>query len=213
MNLLDRIDFFQHLDETQRRYLASKALTRRYRAGEILFYAGEEARAFIFLLEGTLRLYKNDPKGNEYLLHRFTPVSPIAEMPTLEQYPYPASARFESDGLVLLIDYRDMKEAIERDAALAFALMGSLSQKIKGLEKLIETHLVLDTTARVAKLIAEDPEAFGRHKKQHLAAQLNMSPETFSRALKKLKSLNLIDTPVGGIAVLDEQGLRSLFEA
>ena len=213
MHRLEQIDFFRHLDDAQQRALAEKALTRRYRSGEVLFFAGETPTAFIFLLEGTLRLYKSDSQGNEYTLHRFTPVHPIAELPTLEQYPFPASARFETDGLVLLIGYRDMKEAIERDAALAFALMGSLSQKIKHLEKLIKSHFVLDTTARVAKLIAEDPETFNTHKKQQLAAQLNMSPETFSRALKKLKNLGLIEARPKGIAVVDEQELRSLFEA
>ena len=212
MNLLSQIGFFQQLDATQQRALSEKAQQRRYGSGEILFYAGERPHSFIFLLEGTLRLYKSDPKGNEYTLHRFTPITPIAEMATIEQHPFPATARFESDGSVLFIDYHVMKTAIERDASLAFSLMGSLSQKIKQLEKLIETHLVLDATARVAKLIVEHPETFESLKKNRIASQLNMTPETFSRALKKLKKLGLIEASDTAFTILNDSGMRALFE-
>lgn len=161
---------------------------------------------------GSLTLYKTDPKGNEVPLHRFTAITPVAEMATLEQHPYPASARFESDGSVVLIDYLVMKEAIEADSSLAFSLMRSLSLKIKTLERLIEMNIVLDATARVAKLIIEHPQTFATQKKNLIARQLNMTPETFSRTLKKLKTMNLIDASSGTPVVLNEAGLRALFE-
>jgi CRP/FNR family transcriptional regulator len=212
MNPLNQIDLFSALSETRRRTLSAKTIQRRYRKGEILFFAGESPRSFMFLLEGTLRLYKTDPKGNEFMLHRFGPVTSIAEMAVLEQHPFPASAQFESDARVLFIDYKVLKEEIEADSSLAFALMGSLSLKIRNLERLIEMNLVLDATARVAKLIVEHPERFKELKKNLIARQLNMTPETFSRSLKKLKAMQLINEPADGIAILNEVGLRSLFE-
>lgn len=212
MNLLADIDFFKQLDAKQQLLLSAKALTRRYKKGDILFFAGETPKSFIFLLEGNLKLYKNDPKGNEFILHRFRPVTPIAEVATLEQRPYPASAIFESDGRVLFIDYEVMKEAIVADVGLAFALMGSLSYKIKSLEKLIEMNIVLDSTARVAKFIIEHSEEFAEFKKNLIAQQLNMTPETFSRTLKKLKTLELIEESESGLNVLNEAGLRTLYE-
>ena len=212
MTTLSEIDFFKQLNTEQLKLLSDKAIERRYARGDILFFAGESAKSFIFLLEGELKVYKTDPKGNEILLHRFKAVTPIAEMATLEQRPYPASAKFESDGRALFIAYTVMKEAIEADASLAFALMGSLSYKIKSLEKVIEMNLVLDSTARVAKFIVEQREHFGQLRKNLIAQQLNMTPETFSRTLKKLKSLDLIDETEEGIAVMNETGLRAFYE-
>ena len=212
MNLLKEIDFFKQLDEKQQEVLSAKAIVRRYGDGDILFFAGEEPKSFIFLLDGRLKLYKTDPKGNDFVIHRFTPVTPIAEMAVLEQRPFPASAAFESSGSVLFIDYKVMQEAIEEDSSLAFALMGSLSRKIKTLEKLIEMNIVLDSTARVAKYILESADSFATMKKNLIAQQLNMTPETFSRTLKKLKSMGFIDESETDMRILNEEGLRALFE-
>jgi len=210
MNGLRSIAFFEHLSPEQADRLAARARERRFREGEILFYAGEAATVFIFVLSGSVRIYKTDPRGNEVLLHRFGPGSALAEMATLEQRPYPASARFEEEGTALFIDYATLKSAIEEDAALAFALMGSLVHKIKSLEQVIEMNLVLDATARIAKFIVERPDDFAALRKHLVAERLNMTPETFSRSLKKLKSMELIGSDD---RILDETGLRSLYEA
>jgi CRP/FNR family transcriptional regulator len=212
MNLLKEIDFFKQLDEKQQEALSSKAIVRKYSGGDILFFEGEAPKSFIFLLEGNLKLYKTDPKGNEFVIHRFVPVTPIAEMAVLEQRPFPASAAFESSGTALFIEYRVMQEAIEEDSSLAFALMGSLSRKIKNLEQLIEMNIVLDSTARVAKYILEYRDNFATMKKNLIAQQLNMTPETFSRTLKKLKTMGLIDESETQMHILNEEGLRALFE-
>jgi len=51
----------------------------------------------------------------------------------------------------------------------------------------------------------------GRLKKSHIAADLNMTPETLSRILKKLATLGLIEKRKDEIAVLDREGLETFY--
>jgi len=68
-----------------------------------------------------------------------------------------------------------------------------LIQKIKNLEQVISTHLVLDARDRIAKFIYDNPEDFFKIKNIEIAKILNVTPETLSRILRKFKNENIID--------------------
>jgi CRP/FNR family transcriptional regulator len=70
----------------------------------------------------------------------------------------------------------------------------SLIQKIKNLESIISTQLVLDTKEKVAKYICDNEKDFFKTKKILVAQLLNITPETLSRTLKVFKDEGLIDT-------------------
>lgn len=210
--LLQNLAFFSHLDAHQLKALAPKMMQHHYSKGGMLFFEGEMPKAFIFLVEGRLKLYKSDPKGNEVILNHFDPFSSIAEVAVLDNIPFPASAMFESDGSVILLAVSEFKQIIKQDPEIAFSLMRSLTAKVRSLEKLISLNLVLDSTARVAKYILLHEEEFSHMKKNVIAHDLNMTPETLSRILKKFKKMELIATKGNSLTVLNHKAMAALFE-
>ena len=133
-------------------------------------------------------------------------------MAVLEAIPFPASASFETDGSVILIDFKRFRESFMDNPKIAYTLIKSLSKKVKNLEEVIDLNIVLDTTARLAKCLYTDETVLGKLKNYQLADDLHMTPETLSRTLKKFSVLGLITKGRHGYAITNREGLRVLFE-
>ncbi|WOE70059.1 Crp/Fnr family transcriptional regulator [Hydrogenimonas thermophila] len=202
---------FSHLDEEKLNSLVSISSLVEYKKESILFFEGEEPKSLIILIDGILKVYKTDLKGNKVILHRFYPVDLIAELVNIEHMNYPASGEFETDGKAILINYKEFEKKFLKDPEVSFAFIKSLSKKIKYLENVIATNLVMNSTARVAKFICEHGHEISKLKKSMIAADLNMAPETLSRILKKLSTLKLIEREKDEIIILDKEGLTTFY--
>ncbi len=211
MDSLRNFYLFKHLDEKKFARLKEISKIVEYKKGTILFFEGDEAKSLIVLIDGVLQVYKTDQKGNKVILHHFFPLDVIAEIVNLEHMRYPASAEFETDGKAMVIDYEAFEKEFLKDPEVSFAFIKSLSKKIKYLENVIATNLMMNSTARVAKFICEHEQEMKRLKKSYIAADLNMTPETLSRILKKLATLGLIKKSKDEIEVLDREGLETFY--
>ncbi len=211
MESLRSFYLFRHLSDEKFARLEEISKIVDYKKGAIVFFEGDEAKSLIVLIDGVLQVYKTDQKGNKVILHHFFPMDVIAEIVNLEHMKYPASAEFETDGKALVIDYDAFEKEFLKDPEVSFAFIKSLSKKIKYLESVIATNLMMNSTARVAKFICEHEHEMGRLKKSYIAADLNMTPETLSRILKKLATLGLIEKLKDEITVLDREGLETFY--
>lgn len=212
MTELKQSYFFESLSDEQLRQIGTFSKKVRYSKRGVLFYEKEPTKSLILLIEGSVKIYKIDLKNNEVVLGHFKAPSLIAEMATLEGIPYPASAVFETDGAVIMIDFERFKEEFLNDPAISFSFIKSLSKKIKRLENLISLNIVLDSTARLAKYIYDHEDALSSLKNYELAHDLHMTPETLSRTLKKLSVLQLLEREPSGYRVANREGLKVLFE-
>ncbi|WP_455756367.1 Crp/Fnr family transcriptional regulator [Sulfurimonas sp.] len=212
MNDLKQFYFFDNLNDEQLKVISGFAKKKSYEKNSILFYEKDEPTSLILLTEGILKVYKTDQKNHEIIMHRFSPVSMVAEMAILEGIPYPASAAFETDGTVIEINFERFKKEFFHDPEVALIFFKSLSKKIKYLEDVIALNIVLDSSARLAKFLCEHKDEANVLKHYDLAKQLHMTPETLSRTFKKLVVLDLIDKDSSGYKIKNKVGLKVLFE-
>jgi CRP/FNR family transcriptional regulator len=208
---LQKINIFENLNQNELQLLSSFCIKKQYKKGEIVFYEKDTPTSLLVIVEGVLRVYKTNPKGNEIIINKFYPTSLVAEMPLLEEICYPASASFESDGIILEIDFERFKREFLQNPEVSFKFFKSLSEKIKNLENVIALNVVLDSTSRVAKYICENKDALTM-KHSELARYLDMTPETLSRIFKKLLTLGLVEKRNSTFKILNADGLRVLFE-
>ncbi|MBN2896501.1 MAG: Crp/Fnr family transcriptional regulator [Campylobacterales bacterium] len=186
MHPLRLIPMFASLDEASFTQLVSLSRIRTYHSGEILFFEGERPKALLVLSRGTLKLYKSMEGTKEIVLHRFTPVSLIAERTLLQRIPFPASAVFESDGETIEIDAVGFESLFLENSALSRVLIASLSDKIRTLEQVIEHTLTKDAAERVLEFVGSSGALFASMRHYDIAHMLHLTPETLSRTLKKL---------------------------
>ncbi len=209
---LQKCYFFNNLSEQDIRELERISKKVSYTKGSILFYEKEPADTLILLIEGVIKIYKTDLKNNEVIMRRFRAPSLVAEMATFEEIPFPASASFDTDGTVIIIDFQRFKEQFMDKPGVSSSIIKSLSRKIKNLEEVIDLNIVLDTTARLAKYLYEHEAILDELKNYQIAEDLHMTPETLSRTLKKFSILGLLEKGAKGYTLTNVEGLRVLFE-
>ncbi len=165
---------------------------KKYNSKEILFFEGEEPKHLHILLDGVVRLYKTNYKGNQIFLHQFLPISLIAELANFENIPYPATAEFTCSGEVLRIDYKKLENGFFKNPDLSFQIIKSLAGKLKIMSEVVTNEIVLTSEAKIAKFLVENGELFSTLKNTKVASLLNLTPETLSRTLTKFKKQKFI---------------------
>ncbi|HIP30812.1 MAG TPA: Crp/Fnr family transcriptional regulator [Sulfurospirillum arcachonense] len=192
MNRIKEIPFFSHLDKNGLKKLNDISTIKKYNSKEILFFEGEEPKHLHVLLDGVVRLYKTNHKGNQIFLHQFLPVSLIAELANFENIPYPATAEFTCRGEVLRVDYKKLEEGFFKNPELSFQIIKSLAGKLKIMSEVVTNEIVLTSEAKIAKFLVENGELFSSLKNTKVASLLNLTPETLSRTLTKFKKQEFI---------------------
>ena len=191
MELKD-IFLFEDMDESTLKKIKSISQVLKLNKGNILFYEGDEPKYLYILLKGTLKLYKVTSNDKELILKYFHENELIAEFANFEDIAYPATSEALISSEVLKINFEEFKEVMMENVNISLKIQASLVKKIKNLENIISTHLILDTKQKVAKYIVENKIDFFKTKNILIAQVLNMTPETLSRTLKVFKDTNLI---------------------
>lgn len=201
---------FKHLSDESLKRLSEISKIREYEPGQVLFFEGEKSENLYILLEGKIKVYKTTFKGAEIFINQFGPISMIGELANFEKMPYPATAEFMTEGKVLAINFKVFESEFLKNPDILLSILKSLSNKIKMLNRFIDSTVILSSEARVAKLILESPEIFEILKYTQIASFLNITPETLSRVLSKFKSKKIIDSDGKKIKILDREKLKKI---
>jgi len=181
------IVLFQNIDDETIKKIESFTTEHKVSKDNIVFYEGDEPKFLYLLVKGVIKLYKTSSSHKEVVLKYFHGNELIGEVANFEGIAYPATAKAYSDVEVLKIDFEKLKEIIFSNPNMAFNIQTSLIKKIKNLENIISTNLVLDSKERVAKYIYDHTDDFFETKNIEIAEILGVSPETLSRILKFFK--------------------------
>jgi len=207
---LKEIFLFKGLSEEELKEIECFSILKHLKKDEVVFYEKENPAYLHLLLKGSARVYKVDNKGNELIIHKFMPVSLIAELANFENIPYPANCAMDSDGVILKIEFEKFKKFM-KSGDVCFSIMSSLLKKMKFLDGIIQDNLILDTETKIAKFIYENEKLFFELKQHNIAAILNIKPETLSRKLKKFKELGIIENRGSKLIVKDKEKIKRYF--
>lgn len=201
-----KLNIFSKLEDSELDEIIKISKVKKFNKDNIIFYEGEEAISFHFLLSGDIKLYKNDIKSNEIILHRFRSPLLFAEMPTFEQISFPATAKSLIDGTEILVIERENFLELLKNQNISYHIINSLTKKIRILETTINRNIIFDATSKVCSLLDENPTILKEFKNVEVALMLNMAPETLSRTLKKLREIEVIDN---NGTILDSEKLKN----
>lgn len=206
---LNDIDMFKDLDKNTLSKIEKFTTEHTISKDNIVFYEGDDSKYLYLLASGIIKLYKTSSHHKEIVLKYFHENELIGEVANFEQIPYPATAKAYTDVEIIKIDFEKLKGIIYSNPELSFIIQTSLIKKIKNLETIISTNLVLDSRERVAKYIYNHTDNFFTTKNILIAEILSVSPETLSRILKFFKDHDIIDVKSKKI---DKEALLEYFE-
>ena len=208
---LQRIPPFDLLaDATLGRMISGSKLIRAER-GEILAQAHDLAAGIHIVLDGEVRCVLLSPSGNEKLLRLVAAGDLYGEEAALLGRPYMATVQAQRQSRLLVVPVWAFRQAMTETAAFAQAITARLAATAYELMAHLQLCVQLNSTQRVAQYLAqlapEDAEQWEIHlssDKQTIAAQLNLTPETFSRVLSRFVRDGLIRTEGRRRVVLDK---------
>jgi len=192
MNLRE-CSLFDGFSDTQLNELSKISFEKSFLDGENIFLEGESSQYLHILLEGRVDIVKANSKFGEFFLHSINPVSMIAELPTFERLPFPASARASGVVKILKIEFDIFKDKMLSNPDVSYKFIKSLLQKMKILEGFIQKELNLGAEEKIINLLSEVQDIFEQKKHVDIAKILNISPETLSRTLRKLKEQGIVE--------------------
>lgn len=163
-----------------------------------LFFQDEMADRFFLLLSGSVKLSRLSADGDEAVVSLVEPGQIFAEADMFASARYPLSAEAVEPTRVLVFTAEAFFRRMRADPEVAFRVVEALSQRIRGFVQQIEHLHVRSTPQRVASFLLTLCPETGRDvrfelpfDKSLIARRLGMQPETFSRALAKLRKIGV----------------------
>lgn len=186
---------FADIGEEDLRDLVGERSLLRIARNKSVFEQGDKADAFFLILDGQIKLSRINRDGNEAVVHIYKDGDTFAEAAMFMGGAYPVSAQALVASRLLVIDAAVLKRKVATTPEVVFLMLASMSRHLKILVNQIENMKLLSGDARVARFLLDlCPTRSGPaavilpYEKALIANHLGMQPETFSRALSRLKN-------------------------
>ena len=214
---LESITLFSQLDRAQLDVVINQSRIIELKAGEKLFYAGEDAHYFYYLKQGQVRVFIESSEGNEKVIDVIHSGHMFAEaVAFLDQQPYPVSAQTLKSSTLYAIDIVAFKNVLKDSIETCFRVMAALTKRLHFQLMEINNLSLHNATYRlVSHLIQDIPEdSDGNthfvldYPKNVLASRLSIKPETLSRILLRMKNDDFIHIEGNQIILKNPEKLK-----
>ncbi|MHB1805299.1 MAG: Crp/Fnr family transcriptional regulator [Acidithiobacillus ferrooxidans] len=199
MERLRRTEIFSVWSDEDLSHLFKGARVLEMSVGQILFLEGDAATAFYFLLDGQVKLVTSAADGHEKIVDILQGGDLFAEAVAFLGYRYPVQAIAAMPSRVLEIPLTIFLVTLQQHQELMLQMLGRLSLRLRHLIMELRHLTVESADQRVVGYLLElcpsgnsPVSLLLPAKKAMIAARLGLTPETFSRVLKRLREEHLI---------------------
>jgi len=218
-DFLANTQLWRGLPDEQLDAIATIAIAKSYRKGEVIFVEGEEGRGFFVVKSGRVKVFKLSAEGKEQILEFFGAGEHFAEVPAFDGKSFPASATALEKTELLFFGRDAFLELLERQPTIAINMLAVFARHLRRFARLIEDLSLKEVPGRLAAylLYLNARSEYPNHveldiTKTQLASLLGTIPETLSRVFAKLSQEGLISIQGSRIRLLNPEGLRILSE-
>ncbi len=194
--------------------ILKNARVRQFKSHEPIFSAGSEARAFYFLVSGSVRLFRLSPQGEEKVIEVIMPDSTFGEGVVFLGGRYPVHAAAVTDSEVVELATNHFSSVLASNHDTALRMLAGLSTRLHQLIQDVASLTLESAGQRVAGyLLSQCPPGGGQAAihmmipKNVIASRIGVKAETFSRVLAVLRSGGLIHVAGNDIQILDREAL------
>lgn len=186
----------------------------RLPAGTVMFRESDACQNFLWVLEGSVRVYKHSSDGREVTLYRVEPgdMCVLSLNALLGGRPYPAEATAETDVTGLMIDGNSLLTTINASDSLRSYVMKMLTDRLYEMMVLVSDIAFHRLDLRLACLLGQRFERSAGEPLSvthaQLARELGTTREVISRILKEFEHQECVKLARGRIYLVSRQGLN-----
>lgn len=175
----------------------------RYQKNELILRAGENARGIYLIEEGIVKIYALSRHGDEHIHHFFGPSDFFPTTWTFNNFISNLNYACCETVKVVFISNKEFNEFIIKNQKVLMELLEEVSSRYIRYAGRIENLLYSDARERCAYRLLSLANRFGQSTKdgliikanithEDMAHSLNMTRETFSRALSRLQHKDIV---------------------
>lgn len=192
---LSSIPLFHDLEDKTLEQFLNQSFVRVFKKGEMVFLQDDPADYFYLIRSGWVKLFRETLEGTEAVIDVLTQNHLFGETAVFEDRLYTCSAQAVETVQAVSFPVAVLKAAIEQDNRMALNMLSSMSRYRRQQNRDIEGLSVKNAPQRIGCfLLRLCPTSASERIRIHLpydktliASRLGMKPETFSRALQRLK--------------------------
>lgn len=211
LETLRAVPLFRTLDDARLPSILEHLHEKTFLRGENLWVEGEPSKGLWIVWKGSVKVYKLGEGGREQILEIEGPGRSVAELPLLDGLPYPASCAAMEDAIVLHMPPSTFHRLVESEPAIARAVIGSLSMRLRRMVALVQEISLKAVRERVAGLLlelAEEGQPFELPwNNQEIASRLGTVREIVSRTLSRMVQEGAIEMNGRQVRILDRARL------
>lgn len=168
---------------------------KEFTAGSTLLKAGQNIRSTMLILNGVVKLYREDEEGKEFFIYNIEAgqACSISMVCAAKQETSEVLAKALTDVTILLIPLEFMEEWMSKYKSWYQFVITSYRTRFEELLKTIDAIAFTGMDERLEYYLKKQVETLGSHIKithQEIANDLNSSREVVSRLLKKMEIKN-----------------------
>jgi len=177
-------------------------------AGTVLFRDGDDAKGYVLVMGGAIRVQKMDPNGHEIVLYRVESGQNCMLTTTclLGSQHYPCEGVAETEVQLVMIPAAAFQHALNGSEGFRNFVMSGIGQRIADLMMLVEDVAFGRMDVRIARMLLQRTQQgekpfIATH--QELATELGTAREVISRVLKQLEQQQMIHLSRGKITIIN----------
>lgn len=200
---------FPQLEPALIKEMAEKGEFREIKEGEKFIHSGQNIRAAILVIEGVVKIYREDDEGHEFFMYYLDPgkACALTLLCSLRQDTSEVMAKAETDTTLLYIPLQAVDYWMKKFSTWNQFALGSYRERFEELLQTIDHIAFRNMDERLVFYLKRQQEKLGTNKIQfsftQVAQDLNSSREVISRLMKKLADSGLIRYNRNDVEILD----------
>ncbi|MGZ3818322.1 MAG: Crp/Fnr family transcriptional regulator [Bdellovibrio sp.] len=190
-------------------------VTCRYKAGQVIFYAGNDPLGIFTIQSGLVKLEVVSSAGTAHTLRLVGPGGALGYRSLFSNEPYHASAVAVEDCELCFIPKTEIMDIFSKHPELAMRLLSHISKDLRLAEEKWMYQMDKGASERIAEALLFLQEHFVHQNwtRREIAQWAGTTPETVIRTLAQFEKEGLIDQTDGrSIRILSKEQLRQKTE-
>ena len=218
---LRKIPFLEGLTTEQYRELVPEVEVRELQRRQIVYLPGDPGEHVFFIQGGRIKCSKVSRDGKELTLTYVTAGEFFGELCVLDGQPREEMAEAMKNSILTVLPRAAIREMLQTQPRIAFRFIKVIGDRRRSMETKIEHLVFRDVHAKMAALLLELGEEYGKETEdgltidqkithQEMANLIGSTRETISLTLAAFKRKDLIELQGRTVVLLDLEGLAAL---
>jgi CRP/FNR family cyclic AMP-dependent transcriptional regulator len=217
---LKQVDWLSRLTADEAQQLESRAVTRTFRKGEVIYFPQDAGQTVLLLASGRIKLKNLTPDGKEAILAFVEEGEMFGELALLDDTQRGEFAEAVSDAQLIAISADALRDVMEKRPDVAIGITRLVGLRRRRIQNRLQNILFRSNRERVVHLLLELLETYGsvdgtawritlRLSHQEIASLIGATRESVTLILGQLQLEKLIRVYRRQLIVLDRDRLHA----